>query len=351
MVQTHERAALSAAPLEETIPSVSFTVMPSLLRRLVSRSGRSFITLALALPLAACIDEPSDYPVVAPPDARTFLDAPAPVPLAEPSQLAATDALQGKGQAVADTSSSATSMERIEERRHYVLRFDTEAPLLRAYHHTLEQCQEHSGCVLESSQSDQQANGVASAWIEIQVPRRGLANDTLIQTLEDSPQLVTAEVRRDDQTARYLDTEARMQQQEILRQRLLDLAEQGRTFSERSIQDLLSLERELARVQGSIESMQARLLVLRDRTDNVRVLVEFQQLRPSPYVDSVLSPLWMALDQSTGVFMRSLGNVILALVFLAPWLVIGLPVIWAMLKLWRGIRRLWRRRRGRADTT
>src|SRR5690625_4704751 len=109
MVQTHKRAAPSAASLAETTSHVSLTVMPSLLRRLVSRSGRSFITLALALRLAACIDEPSDYPMVAPPDARTFLDAPAPVSLAEPSQLAATDALQGGVQAVADTASSATS--------------------------------------------------------------------------------------------------------------------------------------------------------------------------------------------------------------------------------------------------
>ncbi len=306
--------------------------------------------LAVILPLSACIDDSADYAVVAPPEARMFLEAPVPVPMAEPesADTAASFAALGKtvsSSAPPSASDPGSQVERIEERRHYALRFDTEAPLLEAYQTTLTQCADHAGCVLEGSQSDRQADGTANAWIELQVPRQGLANDPIVNTLEDSPQLVTSEVRRDDRTARYLDIQARQQQQEILRDRLLDLAEQGRTFSERSIQDLLSLERELARVQGSIESMQAQLAVLSDRTDNVRVRVDYQQLRPSPYGDSVLSPLWMALDQSVGVFMRSLGNVILALVFLAPWLVIGLPVIWAMLKLWRGVRRLWRRRR------
>ena len=66
----------------------------------------------------------------------------------------------------------------------------------------------------------------------------------------------------------------------------------------------------------------------------------------------MLAPLWRALDRSVALFFESVGQVILVVVFLTPWLVLGLPVLWLLSRLWRPVRRafsrLGERRRRRA---
>ncbi|MBB3230777.1 hypothetical protein FHR97_001626 [Halomonas stenophila] len=182
----------------------------------------------------------------------------------------------------------------------------------------------------------------------MRIDRARLEDAEPLRLINESPALSGVEITRQDRTQQIIDLEARLAQQVVLRERLTELAEEGRGFSERRIQDLLQVERELARVQGEIESMQGRQRHLARVTDSVAITARFQEQRwVEPHQHGVLAPLWRALDRSVSLFFESLGQVILVVVFLTPWLVIGLPVLWLLSRLWRPLRRGLGRMRAR----
>ena len=241
---------------------------------------------------------------------------------------------------------------RIEERRHYQLQFDAAEALVAAYHEVHEACLAMRGCQVEQGRLGTPRQGLASGNLVMRIDRDRVDEAEPVQRLGDSPALSGVEITREDRTQQMIDLEARLAQQVVLRERLAELAQEGRGFSERRIQDLLQVERELARVQGEIESMQGRQRHLSRVTESVSVTASFQQQRwVEPHQHGPLAPLWRALDRSVSLFFESVGQVILVVVFLTPWLVLGIPALWLLTRLWRPVRRgfgrLGQRRRAR----
>lgn len=241
---------------------------------------------------------------------------------------------------------------RVEERRHYQLQFDTADPLIAVFHEAHEACLGMSGCQVEQGRLSTPRQGLASGTLVMRIDREEVDRAEPVRRISESSGLSGVEITRQDRTQQIIDTEARLAQQIVLRERLAELAQEGRGFSERRIQDLLQVERELARVQGEIESMQGRQRHLSRVTDSVSVTASFQQQRwVEPHQYGPLAPLWRALDRSVSLFFESVGQVILVVVFLTPWLVLGIPALWLLTRLWRpvrrGISRLGQRRRAR----
>ena len=82
-------------------------------------------------------------------------------------------------------------------------------------------------------------------------------SDVLDATLADTATLgrvLHRSMSESDVTTRYIDTEARLKTRLALRDRLQTLLETAK-----SVEDILNIERELARVQGEIDSMQGQL--------------------------------------------------------------------------------------------
>ncbi len=244
----------------------------------------------------------------------------------------------------ASKSSQSETQARIEERRNYSLQFDDAEPLLAAYNETHEACLAAAVCRVEQGSLQTPRNGLANGYLAMRVARDRVEEAAPVRLVADSPALSGVEISRNDRTQQMIDTEARLEQQIVLRERLQELALEGRTFSERSIQDLLQVERELARVQGEIESMQGQKRYLAQVTETVSISASFQEQRwVEPREHGVLAPLWRALDRSTTLFFESLGQVILVVVLLTPWLVLGIPVLWLLSRLWRPLRRAFSR--------
>ncbi|MEQ6917717.1 DUF4349 domain-containing protein [Halomonas aquatica] len=233
---------------------------------------------------------------------------------------------------------------RIEERRGYSLQFEEAEPLLAAYRETHEACVATPDCRVEQGRLQTPRHGLASGYLAMRVARDRVDEAEPVRLVAESPALSGVEITRNDRTQQMIDTEARLAQQVVLRERLKELAQEGRGFSERRIQDLLQVERELARVQGEIESMQGQQRHLTRVTDTVAITASFQEQRwVEPREHGVLAPLWRALDRSMALFFESVGQVILVVVFLTPWLVLGLPVLWLLSRLWRPVRRAFSR--------
>ena len=139
-------------------------------------------------------------------------------------------------------------------------------------------------------------------------------------------------VESEDLTQQLVDTEARMRAMETLRDRLQQL------LATRSgpLEQLLQVERELARVQGELDATRSALAVMRTRVQTSKLDVTYRaagQLAP----DSALRPVTDALGQAAYLFMSTLGALIMLLAGALPLLLVFAPLAWLG---WR-----WRQKR------
>lgn len=135
----------------------------------------------------------------------------------------------------------------------------------------------------------------------------------------------------EDLTRNLVDTEARLTALTTLRDRLQQL------LANRSgpLDQVLATERELARVQGELDATRSALEVMRTRVDTSRVIVDYTalgQLAP----DSAFRPVSDALSNALAVFMTGVAGLILFVAGALPFIVVGVPLVWLILR--------WRRR-------
>ena len=160
--------------------------------------------------------------------------------------------------------------------------------------------------------------------------RAGLAGDA-----DAAGGRLTAESQEvQDLTRQVLDLRARLDAQRTLRDRLADLLDRPGGVGE-----LLQVERELARVQGEIEAMTSQLRYLEGRVSMNEMSVACRSA-PQAFTPAKRQPLLDAVRDFFGILAESLAALIRVVAAALPWLMIGVPVLWLVL------RRL--RRRGRA---
>ena len=131
----------------------------------------------------------------------------------------------------------------------------------------------------------------------------------------------------EDLTRSLSDTEARMRALSTLRDRLQQLL----ATRSGSLEDLLRVETELARVQGELDATQSALEVMRARVATSRLTIDYGssgQLAP----DSAFRPVGEALHSALGLFMMTVGALISLLAVLAPIALIVVPLVWWLLK-------------------
>lgn len=139
-------------------------------------------------------------------------------------------------------------------------------------------------------------------------------------------------VESEDLTRQLVDTEARMRAMETLRDRLQQLL----ATRSGTLEQLLQVERELARVQGELDATRSALAVMRTRVQTSKLDVTYSaagQLAP----DSALRPVTDALGQAAYLFMSTLGALIMLLAGALPLLLVIAPLTWLG---WR-----WRQKR------
>lgn len=135
----------------------------------------------------------------------------------------------------------------------------------------------------------------------------------------------------EDLSRDMVDTEARLRALTTLRDRLQQL------LASRSgpLEQVLATERELARVQGELDATRSTLALMRTRVATSRLFVEYTalgQLAP----DSAFRPVSDALSNALAVFMTGVAGLILFFAGALPFLIVGVPLVWLILR--------WRRR-------
>ncbi len=133
-----------------------------------------------------------------------------------------------------------------------------------------------------------------------------------------------------DLTAQIIDTDARLTAQTTLRDRLQQLLESR----EGDLGELLSVERELARVQSELDSYESQLANLRQRVSMSDINLSYEA-RVSPTSQSV----WRPVTEAFGDFFRNvafaLSSIVTILAFVLPWLPVIVGLIWLFMFLFR----------------
>jgi hypothetical protein len=149
--------------------------------------------------------------------------------------------------------------------------------------------------------------------------RAGLASEA-----EDAGgRLVRAAVTSEDLSRQIVDTEAMLRARITLRDRLQALL----ASRPGKLADLIELERELARVQGELDSAQSQLAVMRQRVATSEIDVNYESA-------GVLAPqgVWAPLAEAFGDFLTiiayTLAGLVRAVAWTAPWLLILAAVAW-----------------------
>lgn len=188
-----------------------------------------------------------------------------------------------------------------------------------------------AGCVVLSTHLNSLRNGVIQGAISVRIaPDRFGAFATAITTAP--ARLVSHTETAEDKTVPLLDLDKRLDAQTALRDRLTQMLKQAGT----NVADLVAVEKQLADVQGAIESETAQRDYLRTLTDTVKVDVAYNGLiQQAGPLD--ISPVRLALDNFSRTVIQSFGEMIDWIAYALPWLPLAAAGAWL-------IRRLLRRR-------
>jgi hypothetical protein len=155
------------------------------------------------------------------------------------------------------------------------------------------------------------------ATVEIKVPAARF--DELAEGLRPLGRLEYLTVSAEDVSEEFVDLTARTANARRLEERLIDLLA-TRTGK---LQDVLTVERELARVREEIERMEGRLRFLQARARLSTLSVTLHEPPPLVAVRPGLNPLGEAARQAWRNFVGVLAGAIASLGYVVPVLVLG----------------------------
>lgn len=148
-------------------------------------------------------------------------------------------------------------------------------------------------------------------------------------------EITNRQTTAEDLTVSIVDTGARLKAQQTLQTRLEAL------LADRpgELGDLLETERELARVNGEIDSLQSTLAALRQRVDMSVLSVSYETKR-NPVSQGALQPLARAFGDFFYNLASAVAAVVTAFAVGLPWLMLIGVLLWIWLRMiWPRIRR------------
>jgi hypothetical protein len=195
-----------------------------------------------------------------------------------------------------------------------------------------------SVCVVTNSWFNSQTEDYSNANLELRATPAWI--ETFLSGIEAEAEAARGEVFNrqtlaEDLTVTIIDTDARLKSQILLQKRVEDL------LADRpgNLGELLETQRELARVNGEIDSLTSTLAALRQRVDMSRLSVSYET-KVNPISGGALSPLGDAFSNFFYNFAGALAAVVNAFAYSLPWLLLIGALLWIWLRLiWPRIRR------------
>ncbi|HEX4454717.1 MAG TPA: DUF4349 domain-containing protein [Kofleriaceae bacterium] len=196
-----------------------------------------------------------------------------------------------------------------------------------------------SGGYIDSTRVERAESRVSDATIVIRIPADSF--ESILPQLRQLGEVASETTNAADITDQYVDTEARLASDQQLEKRLLELA----AARNGNLEQILGVERELARVRGEIESYQGHLKMWNDQVSLSTLTLELSTKRaelPPPESPTLGSQTKGAFHDSVAA-LRGFGEwCLINGVALLPWLVVLIPGFFIarrfLRRLLRGIR-------------
>lgn len=283
--------------------------------------------MAVGLALSAC-SRGGDAPAVsvqeqmAAPGARARMAADAPAP-ASPSA--------GVGEAVSA--------------RHIAIRHVLEvvvpaAQIPDAWKAVADACTQLDCEVVSSSVRKELRDQPGGADLEMRVNPKDAPQ--LLGQLEGAGRVASHSTASEDRTVQVVDVHAHIKNRTEFRDSLRALLQQP--GANRKLSDVLEIQQTLSQTQAELDSHATQLKLLMQETTKQLVQVSF---RPEVTLTEgrAANPIWTALRDAGQVMAGSVASLITLVAALVPWLLLVVPLLWALRRVWA-----WRARR-RAQRT
>ncbi len=172
---------------------------------------------------------------------------------------------------------------------------------------------------------DRAADGTHRGRVAMRVPPQRVGG--LLDAVRSLGTVVSEGTKGEDVTEQYYDLETRLRNAKAAEKRLVELLG-GRTGK---LADVLAVERELTRVRGDVESMEARKRNMELLTSMTTIVVELSEPhRAVPAARRVWEPLRTAFGDGLAILAVSLRYAIIVVVGSIPWL--GILAVGAYLR-------------------
>jgi hypothetical protein len=183
-------------------------------------------------------------------------------------------------------------------------------------------------CQVLGSSTNSNGENYVNAELQIRAEPRWLA--TFKGKLEGDAKGVGGALKSDsvtteDLTRAIVDTEARLRAKRTLRDRLQNLL----ASRPGKLSDLLDVERELANVQGEIDSTESNLAVMRTRVSMSVATLNYSSA-DAPLTDRTFEPIKQALTNFMRIFAEVIGFMITAIAVIVPWVLLLWLVVWLL---------------------
>jgi Domain of unknown function (DUF4349) len=195
-----------------------------------------------------------------------------------------------------------------------------------------------SVCIVTNSWFNTYSDDEASASLQLRATPVWI--ETFLKGVDAEAEQANGEVTNrqttaEDLTVSIIDTDARLNAQQTLQRRLEELL----ANRDGELGDLLATERELARVNGDIDSLKSSLKTLMLRVQMSQLSINYATKR-NPVSQGALSPIGHAFGEFFYNLSSALAAVITAFAIGLPWLILIGAFLWIWLKLiWPRIRR------------
>jgi Domain of unknown function (DUF4349) len=191
-------------------------------------------------------------------------------------------------------------------------------------------------CQIIGSTSSQQGSSFVTAEVKLRGEPKWLEayRGQITQSAKEADgKVIASAIMSEDLTRQLVDVGARLKAQQTLRDRLQTLLanRQGK------LGELLEVERELARVQGDIDSMTSQLAVMRARVAMSDLSINYQS-EGVAVSDQTAGPIGQAVNDFLGIVASGLAGLIRLTAFLLPFALVLGPLLWWLSRGWRARR-------------
>lgn len=304
---------------------------------------RLFLVLVLQILISACGQQ---SPSIAPEVPTVSASAPASMDRAMPKMM---PDMQGAAQGGAEQSlteisepqpsepqpsqpvGDSTSVKKYIALRHH-LQIETPAEKMQAtFDAAIAHCEALNCQMLSANFNKATPYSPPSASLFVRVSPRNV--EIFLSGLAKNGEVMQHGRDSEDKTSQVVDTDARIKNLTELRDRLRTML----TDKSAKFKDIIDVERELANTQSQLDALSSMRKVLSQETDLVAVNIDFVAAQGITE-QGFFAPVARALKDAGRVMMESFGSVITFIMSALPWLLIGIPVIWLVRKVWTKIK-------------